>query len=132
MAYQHILLYIYVYGCTTWTLKKRLENYTRMLRAILNKSWRQHSTKPQLFGHLPPFRKTIKVRLTRYAKHCWRSRDELLSDILEQKQEDQLKPTYSSSVRIRDVALRTGKKRWTIGWSGTTWCWWCWWWLLSI
>ena len=35
------------YGCTTWTLTKRLEkkldgNYTRMLRAILNKSWRQH------------------------------------------------------------------------------------------
>ena len=34
------------YGCTTWTLTKRLEkkldgNYTRMLRAILNKSWRQ-------------------------------------------------------------------------------------------
>ena len=38
-----------LYGCTTWTLTKRLEkkldgNYTRMLRAILNKSWRQHST----------------------------------------------------------------------------------------
>ena len=38
---------ILLYGCTTWTLTKRLEkkldgNYTRMLRAILNKSWRQH------------------------------------------------------------------------------------------
>ena len=37
---------ILLYGCTTWTLTKRLEkkldgNYTRMLRAILNKSWRQ-------------------------------------------------------------------------------------------
>ncbi len=35
---------IQLYGCTTWTLTKRLEkkldgNYTRMLRAILNKSW---------------------------------------------------------------------------------------------
>ena len=34
---------IQLYGCTTWTLTKRLEkkldgNYTRMLRAILNKS----------------------------------------------------------------------------------------------
>ena len=41
---------ILVYGCTTWTLTKRMEkrldcNYTRMLRAILNKSWRQHPTK---------------------------------------------------------------------------------------
>ena len=30
-------------------------NYTRMLRAILNESWRQqHPTKRQLYGHLPP------------------------------------------------------------------------------
>ena len=48
-----------LYGCTTWTLTKQLEkkldgNYTRMLRGILNKSWRQHPTKHQLYGHLPP------------------------------------------------------------------------------
>ena len=55
---------ILLYGCSTWTLTKRLEkkldgNYTRMLRAILNKSWRQHSTRHQLHGHLPPITKTI-------------------------------------------------------------------------
>ena len=38
---------ILLYGCTTRTLAKQMEkkldgNYTRMLRAILNKSWRQH------------------------------------------------------------------------------------------
>ena len=38
--------------------------------------------------------------------------------MIEQKQDDQLEPTYSSSVRIRNVALRTCQKRWTIGWSG--------------
>ena len=57
-------------------------NYTRMLRAILNKSWRQHLTRQQLYGHLPPITKTIQVRLTRHAGHCWRSRDELISDVL--------------------------------------------------
>ena len=57
-------------------------NYTRMLRAILNKSWRQQPTKPQLYGHLPPITKTIKVRRTRHAGHCWRSRGELISDVL--------------------------------------------------
>ena len=62
------------YGCTTWTLTKRLEkkldrNYIRMLRAILNKSWRQHPTKHQLCGHLPPITKTIQVRRTRHAGH---------------------------------------------------------------
>ena len=74
-------------GCTTWTLTKRLErkldgNYTRMLRAVLNKSWRQHPTRHQLYGHLPPITKTIQVRRTRHAGHCWRSKDELISDVL--------------------------------------------------
>ena len=57
-------------------------NYTRMLRAILNKSWRQHPTRHQLYGHLPPITKTIQVRWTRHAGHCWRSWDELISDVL--------------------------------------------------
>ena len=76
-----------LYGCTTWTLSKRLEkkldgNYTRMLRAILNKTWQQHPTRYQLYGHLPPIMKTIQARRTRHAGHCWRSKDELISDVL--------------------------------------------------
>ena len=39
----------------------------------------------------------------------------------EQKQDDQLEHTYSSYVRIRDVALRTSQKRWTIGRSDERW-----------
>ena len=53
-----------------------------MLRAILNKSWRQHPTRHQLYGHLPPITKTIQVRRTRHAGLCWRSKDELVSDVL--------------------------------------------------
>ena len=69
---------------STWTLTKRLEKKldTRMLRAILNKSWRQYPTRHQLYGHLPPIMKTIQVRRTRHAGHCWRSRDGLISDVL--------------------------------------------------
>ena len=64
-------------------LEKKLDgNYTRMLRAILNKSWRQHPTRHQLYGYLPPITKTIQVRRIRHAGHCWRSRDELISDVL--------------------------------------------------
>ena len=81
--FQAAVTSILLYGCTTWTLTKRLEkldsNYTRMLRAILNKSWWQHATRHQLYGHLPPITKTIQVIRTR---HCWRSRDELISDVL--------------------------------------------------
>ena len=84
--FQAVVASILLYGCTTWTLTKRLEkkldgNYT-MLRAILNKSWRQHPTRHQLYGHLPPITKTIQVRQTRHAGHCWRSRDKLISDVL--------------------------------------------------
>ena len=78
---------ILLYGCTTWTLTKWLEkkldgNYTRMLRAILNKSWRQHPTRHQLYCHLPLITKTIQARRTRHAGHSSRSRDELISDVL--------------------------------------------------
>ena len=63
---------ILLYGCTTWTLTKRMEKkidstYTRMLWAILNKSWRQYPIKQQMYGHLPPITKSIKVRRTRHA-----------------------------------------------------------------
>ena len=85
--FQAAVVSILLYGCTTWTLTKRLEkkldrNYTRMLRAVLNKSWRQHPTRHQLYGHLPPITKTIQVRRTRHAGHYWRSKDELISDVL--------------------------------------------------
>ena len=85
--FQAAVVSILLYGCTTWTLTKRLEkkldgNYTRMLRAVLNKSWWQHPTRHQLYGHLPPITKTIQVRRTRHAGHCWRSKDELISDVL--------------------------------------------------
>ena len=69
--YQAAVLSILLYGCTTGTLTKRMEknldgNCTKMLRGILNKTWRQHPIKPQLNYLLPPNTKTIKIRLTRH------------------------------------------------------------------
>ena len=96
--FQAAVISMVLNGCTTWTLTKRMEknldsNNTRMLQAIFNKSWSQHPTNPQLYGH------------------------ELdMQDIAGEAEE--LEPTYSSSVRIRDVALRSCQKRWTIGRSG--------------
>ena len=128
--FQAVVVSILLYGCTTWTLTKRMEkkldgNYTIMLRAILNKSWRQHPTKPQLYSHLSPITKTIKVRRTRHAGYCWSSRDELISDVLlwtlsygRAKAGQPVEPAYGSSVSIWDIALRTYQKRWTIGRSG--------------
>ena len=54
--FKAVVVSIQLFGCTTWTLTKRTEkkldsNYTRMLRAILNKAWMQHSLKKQLYSH---------------------------------------------------------------------------------
>ena len=128
--FQAAAVSILLYGCTTWTLTKRLkkkldDNYTRILRAILNKSWRQQPTMHQLYGHLPPIAKTIQVRRTRHAGHCWRSKDELISDVL------LWTPAYSQAKAGRPArtyiqqlcedtgcSLKTCQKRWMIGRSG--------------
>ena len=89
-------------GSLTKRLQKKIDgNYTRMLRAILNKSWRQLPTKHQLYGHLPPLTKTIQVRGIRHAGHCWRSRDELISDVL------LWTPTWPSKSRTTSSNLHT-------------------------
>ena len=63
------------YGCTIWTLTKRKkldDYYTWMLHAVLNKSWKQHPWKQQLYSHLPPISKIIQVSRTIHTRHCWR------------------------------------------------------------
>ena len=63
--------------------RKRLdENNTRMRCVVLNKSWKQHPTKQQPYGHLSSLLQTIHVKQTRQAEHCWKSKDVLISDIL--------------------------------------------------
>ena len=144
--FQAAVVLILLYGCTTWKLTKRLEkkldgNYTRMLRAILNKSWRQHPTKHQLYGHLSPIMKTIQVRRTRHAGHCWRSRDELISDVLLWTPTyDRAKTGRPARTYIQQLCEDTGRspedlpeamndrEKWResvmdICAGGTTWCW---------
>ena len=149
--FQAAVVSILLYGCTTWTLAKRLEkkldgNYSRMLRAILNKSWRQHPTKHQLYGHLSPITKTIQARRTRHAGHCWGSRDELISDVLlwtpaySRAKAGRLARTYiqqlceDSGCSPEDLPeAMNDREKWRervrdIRASGMTWWWW-WWWL---
>ena len=86
--FQATVVSILLYCCTTWTLTKHMEenlyvNCTRMLQAVLNKSRWQHPTKGQLHGHLPLITKTIQIRRTKHVGHCWRSKDELMRDVLQ-------------------------------------------------
>ena len=112
--FQAAVVSILLYGCTTWTLTKRLEkkpdgNYTRMLRAILNRSWQQHPTRHQVYGHLPPITKTIQARRTRHAGHCWRSNDEIVSDVLLWTHAyDQSKAGRSARTFIQELCDDTG------------------------
>ena len=72
-----------------------------------------------------PITKTIQIRQTRHAEHCWRSRDELISDVF------LWTPTYSRAntgrptrtyiqqlCGILEVALKTCQRWWTIWRSG--------------
>ena len=118
--FQAAIVSILLYKCTTWTLTKRMEkklngNYTRMLQAILNKSWRQHPKKQQLYGYQPPITKTIKIRRTRHAGRevgtsslVIYSSGSLYMDV--QRQDDQVEPTHSSSVLIQDGTMKTYRK----------------------
>ena len=99
-----------------------------MLRAILNRSWRQHPTRHQLYGHLPPIMKNIQVRRTRHAGHCWRSKDELTSDVLLWTPTyGQAKAGWPARTCIQQLCEDTGcspedlPKRWMIGRSGERW-----------
>ena len=78
--FQAVIVSILLYGCTTWTLTKQLEknldgNYTRM------QYWTGPGGKTPQSGHLSPIPKTIQIRPTRHAGHCWRNKDELISDV---------------------------------------------------
>ena len=67
-----------ILGNVVWQLLFKI----RELVPLVNKSWRQHPTKQQLYGHLLPITKTIQVRRTKHARHCWRSKEKLIKDVL--------------------------------------------------
>ena len=74
---------VLLYGSSTWTLNAKLDGaYTRMLRVVLNASWRDHPTKVQQYGNLSPISSTIRQRRLRFDGYCWRSKKELISSTL--------------------------------------------------
>ena len=54
--------------------KKQDRDYSRMLGAVLNKFWKQHPAKQQLYYFLPSISQAIQVRWTRHIIYGWRSR----------------------------------------------------------
>ena len=84
-------------------------------QAILNKSWRQHPTKQQLYGYLPPITKTIQAGRTRYAGHCWRSKDELMRDVfLWTPSHGRAKAGRPARTYIQQLCTDTGCSPWVL------------------
>ena len=129
------------------TKKKGTFKKKKGLGSVMKKSWRQHSPKQQLYGHLPPIMKTIKIRRTRHARPCWRSRDELISDVFRwTPSHGRAKAGRPSLTYIQQLSTDTGcspgdlpevmddRERWRERVRDTradsvTWWWW-WWWML--
>ena len=106
--------------------------------------YEQYPTRQQLYGHLPPITKTIQVRRTRYAGRIWRSKDELISDVLLWTHAyGRAKAGRPARIYIQQLCEDTGcspedlpeamndREKWRervrdICASGTTWWWWWW------
>ena len=147
------LFSILLYGCTTRTLTKRMEkrldgNYTRMLPAVMNKSWKQHPIRQQLYGQLPPISKTIQVRRTRHTGHSWRCKDELISDVLLWTPSHRTKVGRPARTYIQQLCTDTrgsledfpgtmdDRDEWRkrvreICACSARWWWWWWWWMVT-
>ena len=125
-------------------METKLDNYIRIRQAILNKSWKQLPTKEQLYGYLPPVTKTIKIRRTRHAGHCCRSRDELVSRVLLwTPSQGRANAKHPTRTHIQQLCADTGcspedlpkemdgRERWrervrNICTNSATWWWWWW------
>ena len=66
---------------TPWS--DRLDGtYTKMLRAILDVSWKERKTNKELYGNLTKITDTLRIRRLKFIGHCWRRKNELINKIL--------------------------------------------------
>ena len=75
-----------LYGSMAWTLAqspdKNLDRaYAKMLRVVKNVTWRQCITNEVLYAGLSSISTTIKERCLRFSGQCWRSKNEVVSDL---------------------------------------------------
>ena len=63
-----------------------------MLRTALNRSWKDHLTKEELYGHIPPISKSLQQQRMKFTGHCWRSKEEQAGDVLLWKPTDGHQP----------------------------------------
>ena len=134
--FQVEIVSILLYGCTTWTLTKRMEKKLdeKMLRATSHKK----ATLRTPTAHHKNYQKRA-----RHAGHCWWSKDELISDIFQWTSSygrakvgrpartyiQQLSADTRCSLEDLPGAMddREGWREKEIRAGSVTWWWWCWW-----
>ena len=121
--FQGPVVSILLYGCTTWMLTKRMEkkldsNHTKMLRATLNMSWKQHLQNRSCTATYHPARKLSKLDEQDMRDTAGKVRTSSKAIYLcgplhmdEERHGNKLESIYSSSVPIQDVALKTSCER---------------------
>ena len=78
---------ILLYNSETWTITKAMEIkldglYTKLLRRVLNVSWRDHISNKELYSKLPLLSSTIRQRRLHFAGHCFRTINQPVTDLL--------------------------------------------------
>ena len=53
-----------------------------MLRADLNKRWQDSTANNEVYGNIPKITITSREHRMRFSGHCWRSREEIISEVL--------------------------------------------------
>ena len=81
---------VLLYGAESWTLTDKMSDrldgtYTKMLRAVLGVSWKEHKTNKKLYGKLMNVTDALRVRRLKFIGHYWRSKDELINKVLKWK-----------------------------------------------
>ncbi len=78
---------VLLYGCETWTLtlglQKELDGcYTRLLRKAKNVHWSERKTNQELYGDLPTLTDKIRKRRLKFAGHCHRNSEDIVSKLV--------------------------------------------------
>ena len=106
---------ILLYGSETWSLSKKQEKeldgcYTRILRKVLNVSWKEHVTNKDLYGKLLKITEKIRLRRLKLAGHCSRHPEEVAANLVlwvpDRNSRDRGRPkiTYLDTLK-RDTGL---------------------------
>ena len=74
MSFDFVSMFMYI-KCVWWELHQIAEYCFEQILAV-------KLPKHRLYGHLPPISQIIRVRWTSDTGHCWRSRDELICELL--------------------------------------------------